>query len=67
MSYMQKKYRYGNKIEVKQYHTARYGAPGQPRQKKSKPTPEAVASALPEERKSRRQGSSAPTSQRETM
>ena len=42
MSYMQKKYRYGNCIEVKQYHTARYGAPGQPRQKKTKPTPEAV-------------------------
>ena len=42
MSYMQKKYRYGNQIEVKQYHTARYGAPGQPRQKKTKPTPEAV-------------------------
>ena len=39
---MQKKYRYGNQIEVKQYHTARYGAPGQPRQKKTKPTPEAV-------------------------
>lgn len=42
MSYMQKKYRYGNCIEVKQYHTARYGAPGQPRQKKTKPTTEAV-------------------------
>lgn len=42
MSYMQKKYRYGNCIEIKQYHTARYGAPGQPRQKKTKPTPEAV-------------------------
>ena len=39
---MQKKYRYGNQIEVKQYHTARYGAPGQPRQQKTKPTPEAV-------------------------
>lgn len=42
MSYMQKKYRCRNIIEVKQYHTARYGAPGQPRQKKTKPTPEAV-------------------------
>ena len=42
MSYMQKKYRYGNFIEVKQYHTARYGAPGQPRRKKTKPTPETV-------------------------
>lgn len=42
MSYMQKKYRYGNCIEIKQFHTARYGAPGQPRQKKTKPTPEAV-------------------------
>lgn len=42
MSYMQKKYRCGNIIEVKQYHTARYGAPGQPRQKKAKATPEAV-------------------------
>ena len=27
---------------MKQYHTARYGAPGQPRQKKTKPTTEAV-------------------------
>ena len=42
MSYMQKKYRYGNCIEIKQFHTARYGAPGRPRQKKTKPTPEAV-------------------------
>ena len=42
MSYVQKKYKYGNTIEIKQYHTARYGAPGQPRQKKEKPTPEAV-------------------------
>ena len=42
MSYVQKKYRYGNCIEVKQYHTARYGAPGQKRQPKEKPTPEAV-------------------------
>lgn len=42
MSYIQKKYRYGNCIEIKQFHTARYGAPGQPRQKKTKPTPEAV-------------------------
>lgn len=42
MSYVQKKYRCRNTVEVKQYHTARYGAPGQPRQKKIKPTPEAV-------------------------
>lgn len=42
MSYMQKKYRCRNIIEIKQYHTARYGAPGQPRRKKAKATPEAV-------------------------
>ena len=42
VSYVQKKYRCRNTVEVKQYHTARYGAPGQPRQKKIKPTPEAV-------------------------
>ncbi len=42
MSYVQKKYRYGNQIEIRQYHTAQYGAPGQPRQKKTKPTAETV-------------------------
>jgi hypothetical protein len=29
-------------IEVHEYHTARYGAPGQKREKRKKPTPEAV-------------------------
>ena len=42
MSYLRKRYKYGNIIEVRESHTARYGAPGQPRQKKEKPTPEAV-------------------------
>lgn len=42
MSYKRQRYRYGNFIEVKEFHTARYGAPGMPRQKKEKPTPEAV-------------------------
>lgn len=42
MSYLQRKYRYGNTIEVKESHASRCGAPGQPRHKKEKPTPEAV-------------------------
>lgn len=40
MSYKQKKWRTKNAIEVMEYHTARYGAPGQARQKRRKPTPE---------------------------
>ena len=40
MAYKQKRYILRNVIEVEEYHTARYGAPGQPRQKRRKPTPE---------------------------
>jgi len=43
MAYIEKRYRLGNVIEVEQYHTGRYGAPGQGRKKKKKPTPEQVA------------------------
>lgn len=42
MAFKRKKYRLTNSIEVVECHTARYGAPGQSRQKKEKPTPEAV-------------------------
>ena len=42
MAFKRKKYRLTNSIEVIECHTARYGAPGQPRQKKEKPTKEAV-------------------------
>ena len=42
MAYKQKTYRFPNAIEVEQYHTARYGAPGQKRLKKKKPTPEQI-------------------------
>lgn len=38
--YRQRKYKFENVIEVKEYHTARYGAPGMERKKKRKPTPE---------------------------
>ena len=40
MAYIQKTTTFKNAIEVSQYHTARYGAPGQKREKKKKPTPE---------------------------
>ena len=40
MSYRENQYKFKNAIEVEQYHTARYGAPGQERQKKVKPTSE---------------------------
>lgn len=40
--YKRKKYRYSNIIEVQEYHTARYGAPGEKREAKTKPTPAAV-------------------------
>ena len=40
MAFTTKTYRFKNAIEREQYHTARYGAPGQKRQKKKKPTPE---------------------------
>lgn len=42
MAFKRRKYRLTNSIEVIECHTARYGAPGQPRQKKEKPTPEAM-------------------------
>ena len=40
--YKRKKYRYSNIIEIQEYHSARYGAPGEKREAKTKPTPEAV-------------------------
>lgn len=42
MAYKQKKYIFPNAIEIEQYHTAKYGAPGQSRMKKKKPTPEQI-------------------------
>ena len=42
MAYKQKKYIFPNAIEIEQYHTAKYGAPGQSRLKKRKPTPEQI-------------------------
>lgn len=42
MSYKKKIYRFKNAIEIEEYHTARYGAPGQKREKKKKPTKEQV-------------------------
>ena len=43
MSFKRNKYRLTNSIEVVEYHTARYGAPGQPRSGRTQQTPEAVA------------------------
>lgn len=43
MAYRQKRFRLRGGQVVIQYHTARYGAPGQKRSKKSKPTPESMA------------------------
>ena len=40
MAYKKRVYRFRNAIEVEMYHSGRYGAPGQGRQKKQKPTPE---------------------------
>ncbi len=42
MSYLRKTYRYRNETEIEEYHSGRYGAPGQERAKKAKPTPEQV-------------------------
>lgn len=42
MAYKKKVWRFGNAVEVEEYHTARYGAPGERRRKKEKPTPEQV-------------------------
>ena len=43
MAYIKKQYRMKNVIEVEEYHTGRYGAPGQARKKKRKLTPEQMA------------------------
>ena len=43
MPYIKKEYICGDVIEVEKTHTGRYGAPGQRRQKKKKPTREEVA------------------------
>lgn len=43
MVYKKKTWRLRNAIEVEMYHTGRYGAPGLPRQKRQKPTPEQMA------------------------
>ena len=43
MAYKRKTYRYKNAVEIEEYHTGRYGAPGQERKGKSKPTPEQMA------------------------
>lgn len=42
MAYIDKRYYLKNVIEVEEYHTARYGAPGEKRGKKKKPTPEQI-------------------------
>lgn len=42
MSYTGKRYHFRNAIEIEEYHTARYGAPGQRRQKRRKATPEEI-------------------------
>ena len=42
MSYKKKIYRFKNAIEIEEYHTGKYGAPGQVRQKKKAPTPEQI-------------------------
>lgn len=42
MAYIRKKYTFPHAIEVEEYHTARYGAPGQKRQPKIKPSPEQI-------------------------
>jgi len=43
MAYKKKIYRFRNAIEIEEYHTFRYGAPGVGRQKRKKPTPEQMA------------------------
>ena len=43
MAYIRKRYKLRNVIEVEEYHTGRYGAPGQKRKKKKKLTPEQMA------------------------
>ena len=43
MAYKQKKYIFRNAIEIEEYHTARYGAPGEKRREKKNPTQEQIA------------------------
>ena len=43
MSYIKKECQINDKIEVEKYYPARYGAPGMPREKKEKKTPEEMA------------------------
>lgn len=43
MAYKRKKYTFRNAIEVEEFHSARYGAPGEKREKKKKATPEQIA------------------------
>lgn len=43
MAYQRVIYDYGHVIEVGDYHSSQYGAPGEGRKKKKKPTPEQVA------------------------
>lgn len=42
MAFRRKTQRFKNAIEISEYHTARYGAPGQKRQPKKKPTREQI-------------------------
>lgn len=42
MAYIEKKWRFHHAIEVEQYHSARYGAPGEKRRPRRKPTPEQI-------------------------
>ena len=42
MAHCKHTYRYPNAIEIEEFHTGKYGAPGQPRQKKRKATPEQI-------------------------
>lgn len=40
--YVRRELRYGNRIEIRKYHTCKYQGKGERRQKKEKPTPEQV-------------------------
>ena len=42
MAYEGKRYHLRNAIEVEEYHSGRYGAPGQKRVPRKKPTPEQI-------------------------
>lgn len=42
MAHYRNTYRYPNAIEIEEYHTGKYGAPGQQRQKRKKATPEQI-------------------------